>query len=788
MRRFIYSLSMLAGLVLPALGQQDDDAARGVARVSVIAGDVSVRRGDSGDQVAATVNAPLMAQDSLMTGVGARAEMQFDAANLVRLSGNTEVRIAELQSQRVQLNIAGGLVTFRMLQNSQSEVDLNTPSVSVRPLRQGQYRIQVNEDGTTEVTVREGEVDLYTPQGSRRLGQGKTLIVRAAAEGTDGTFQIVNAQSIDGWDQWNRSRDQELLTSRSQQYLPQGAYGAEQLDNSGDWTYSEPYGYVWQPRVDADWAPYRDGRWSWLDWYGWSWVSYDPWGWAPYHYGRWFNNGGRWCWWPGARGSRSYWSPALVSFFGFGSGRGGGFGIGFNFGNVGWVPLAPYETYNRWWGRGYYGGRGFGNTTIINNTNITNIYRNARVKGGASFVDANNFNRGVSHLGGKGYQAANLHDIRNAGEVRGQLGIVPGRESLGFSRQDGVRGGGSIANRPDQRFQSRREVSSVERVPFEQQRQNFVGASRGNGQTGMVDRGGNASSPNEGFRRLGGDSNAATRGGQQGSDGFVQRGGRGAESGAGRGGGQTSEGFVQRGERGAEAGTRGGGQTSDGFVQRGNSSGSGNDNVRGGWQRFGDAGVNSGVRGGGQNNNGFVQRDRSASAPVSGSDPSSMRGRGVGAVDVSPRIVQNGGRAWGSESQNIGQQPRQNQGSSDPYGGGSRGNANSNSGWSGFGGVRGGGSSGPAVQQSAPRTSPSYGGGGGGYSPSPRMSAPSAPSYGGGGSAPRMSAPSAPSGGGGFRGGGGAPSGGGGGGHSGGGGGSSAGRSGGGGGHSGGRR
>ena len=40
---------------------------RSVARISVINGDVSVRRGDSGDVVAAAINAPLLVQDSLLT-------------------------------------------------------------------------------------------------------------------------------------------------------------------------------------------------------------------------------------------------------------------------------------------------------------------------------------------------------------------------------------------------------------------------------------------------------------------------------------------------------------------------------------------------------------------------------------------------------------------------------------------------------------------------------------------------------------------------------------------------
>src|ERR1700758_4011728 len=49
---------------------------RAVARISVLNGDVSVRRGDSGDVIAAALNAPVMADDRLLTSSSSRAEVQ----------------------------------------------------------------------------------------------------------------------------------------------------------------------------------------------------------------------------------------------------------------------------------------------------------------------------------------------------------------------------------------------------------------------------------------------------------------------------------------------------------------------------------------------------------------------------------------------------------------------------------------------------------------------------------------------------------------------------------------
>jgi hypothetical protein len=53
-----------------------------VARISLMNEDVSVRRPDSGEAVAAALNALLVVQDQLLTGPDSRAEVQFDWAQM----------------------------------------------------------------------------------------------------------------------------------------------------------------------------------------------------------------------------------------------------------------------------------------------------------------------------------------------------------------------------------------------------------------------------------------------------------------------------------------------------------------------------------------------------------------------------------------------------------------------------------------------------------------------------------------------------------------------------------
>ena len=49
------------------------------------------------------------------------------------------------------------------------------------------------------------------------------------------------------------------------------------------------------------------------------------------------------------------WSPAYVSFIGFG----GGVGFGFGFGNVGWYPCGPFDPFFPWYGSFGFGFRTF---------------------------------------------------------------------------------------------------------------------------------------------------------------------------------------------------------------------------------------------------------------------------------------------------------------------------------------------------------------------------------------------------------------------------------------------
>jgi hypothetical protein len=451
--RYFAILSFLAlAFLLISQPASAEEAQPGVGRVSVINGEVSTQRGDSGDWVATTVNAPVVPGDSVSAGARSRAEVQLDYANILRLDQSTVAKIADLQSTRIQVQVAQGMVNFDVLKGSGVQAEIDTPNVAVSPLGEGRYRIEVDSNNQTRVTVREGEAEVSTPQGSTHVKKGELITIA----GTDNPqYQIASAPGKDEWDNWNKDRDHVVEDADSWQHTNRYYAGTGDLDRYGHWEYVPGYDYVWAPYARPGWVPYSSGSWVWEPYWGWTWVSYEPWGWAPYHYGRWFCYRNSWVWWPGPvyAAYRPLWAPAYVSFFGFGFG-GGGFGLGFGFGagfgfggSIGWLPIGPHDPFFPWYGR-YRGSYNVVNVTNITNirnvtniggvsplatarqpvmSNLSSVLNNGHVRQGLTTVPAAQFGRGQIAAT---HQAVTPDMIKQGQFVAGAVPVVPTRASL----------------------------------------------------------------------------------------------------------------------------------------------------------------------------------------------------------------------------------------------------------------------------------------------------------------------------------------------------------------------
>src|SRR5579859_5510606 len=184
---------------------QGQEAQGGVGRVSVLSGNLSTQRGDSGDWVADTINTPVMPGDTLSTGPNSRVEVELDYANILRLGDNTVAKVADLSQGRIQIQVSQGLVDYVVIRDGDtSNTEIDSPNMAVHPLGRGIYRIRVNSPTETVITVREGQTQVATPQGSTNVNQGQTITVK----GSDNPqYKVDEARPVDEWDRWNADRD-----------------------------------------------------------------------------------------------------------------------------------------------------------------------------------------------------------------------------------------------------------------------------------------------------------------------------------------------------------------------------------------------------------------------------------------------------------------------------------------------------------------------------------------------------------------------------------------------------
>jgi hypothetical protein len=430
-------------------GNRNNETAEnnGVGRVSLTHGDVSTQRGDSGDWSAAQLNAPLMTGDKVSTGDKARAEVQLDYANILRLSEHTQANITSLTRKSVQIQLGHGLANYTVLGNSDADAEIDTPNVAIRTERRASsFRILVTADDHTEVLVRHGEIEITTPQGGTRVGENQFITIRGT--GADTQYRIGEAPARDDWDQWNTDRDRTIRGSVGRSHTNDYYTGSQDLDGNGNWQNVPDYGSAWFPNVAPGWAPYSAGNWVWEPYWGWTWVAAEPWGWAPYHYGRWFQYNGAWGWWPGPVYGYPYyrplWAPAYVSFFGYG-GYGRGFGVGFGWGSIGWFPIGPCDFFHPWWGGwgGRFGSVGFrgwergGFAPLHGGSRFSNVRlaQNDPHFRGATGVDANHFGR---H--GGAFSNVNHESLQGAHFATGNLPVTPTRGSLSASGRPAAAG------------------------------------------------------------------------------------------------------------------------------------------------------------------------------------------------------------------------------------------------------------------------------------------------------------------------------------------------------------
>lgn len=209
----VAALGLALALALPAAAQRsrvhrDRDRGPGLdlARVSVADGDVRVRTRD-GDEAQARGGDELRPGDAILTGLRSRAEVELDRGNFVRLGSESEVRILDMGNLAYRVQVVRGVAGLTQLDRFEADLDVVTEQATIRTIKPAVFTVEVREGVQTDVSVRDGRVDVATNRRTERVKKG---LVSIRGEGRDAEMRLAKAEPKSDFDDWAKRRDKIL--------------------------------------------------------------------------------------------------------------------------------------------------------------------------------------------------------------------------------------------------------------------------------------------------------------------------------------------------------------------------------------------------------------------------------------------------------------------------------------------------------------------------------------------------------------------------------------------------
>ena len=301
------------------------------ARVSELTGSVEVQITAADAWQPATRNLPLPELAWVRTGAGSHVELELEDGSAIRLAADSLLELSDYTrlstGQRVTLlSLDRGLAYFTGEAKGRDALILAVPGAQLTVSEGVRARLEAAE-AASQIALIEGAATFSSPSAELTIQEGQTVKVEP---GNASRFALYREVTPLESDRWSQERDQALASSSAAAHLPDLHYGLDDLDAHGAWIATGEHGMTWKPKVEQEWAPFRNGRWAWYDEIGYTWISADPWGWLPSHYGRWTRSPDHgWVWVPGKarvfKPGDAYWLRAA--------------------GVAGWGPLAPGEVW-----------------------------------------------------------------------------------------------------------------------------------------------------------------------------------------------------------------------------------------------------------------------------------------------------------------------------------------------------------------------------------------------------------------------------------------------------------
>ena len=278
-----------------------------IVRLSSVEGQVQMDRVPAQGLERAILNTPVVEGVSLITGKDGLAEVEFENQSALRLAEDSEVKFSKLAMNDAgakvnQIEVVKGIVYLDATSKGEDGFRVTVGETSLLVQRDTLMRVNA-VSGQVQVAVFKGDVQLENQAKAVTVQKKETLTVDPKISAG---YTIAKGTDSLPYDNWNKEREAYADTyARNAGYGgPSHAYGLQDLNYYGDYTYASGYGYVWQPYGFANammgWNPYSNGAWAFYPGMGYSWASAYPWGWLPFHYGSWaYIKGTGWAWLPG---------------------------------------------------------------------------------------------------------------------------------------------------------------------------------------------------------------------------------------------------------------------------------------------------------------------------------------------------------------------------------------------------------------------------------------------------------------------------------------------------------
>src|SRR6266540_1510743 len=185
-----------------------------VARISLLSGEVSFARGDDPDNwQPADRNVPMTLGDRVYTGSRSRLELQLQGGDFIRLGARTDLAALNLTDDTKQLSLKSGIASIQIRRLSDNEIfEVDTPNAAVTFDRSGEYRVDVDANGYTRVSVRRGSATVAAGGGQIPVEAGEAIDI----DGIDSPhYDIVSLSRPDDWDRWVSQREDRQTRTRS---------------------------------------------------------------------------------------------------------------------------------------------------------------------------------------------------------------------------------------------------------------------------------------------------------------------------------------------------------------------------------------------------------------------------------------------------------------------------------------------------------------------------------------------------------------------------------------------